>query len=120
MDQHIGKRIGAALALAAMATLAGCAGTGTQGTGAASEQQLLYRCDNGTQFKVRFVDDTALIRDAARGQEDVLLRDAGGQGPQQTVFSNARLRAEFGLGADAREAVLHHVQPPVAVRCARG
>ena len=118
MDQYTCKRIGAMLALMALGALAGCAGTGSPSPGGANAQPL-YRCDNGTQFRVRFVDDTALIRDDARGQEDVLLRDAGGQGPQQTVFSSVRLRAEFGLGAGAREAVLHYFQPPVAVRCLR-
>jgi len=36
------------------------------------------------------------------------------------VFSNSRLRAEFGVGADGREAVLHWLQPqPQSVRCSR-
>ena len=39
---------------------------------------------------------------------DVLLRDAGGMTPQQTVYSNARMRAEFGLGASGREAILRY------------
>jgi hypothetical protein len=53
----------------------------------------------------------------ARG-DDVLLRDAGGQGAQ-TVYSNPRLRAEFGLGEGGREAVLHYPLLPLEVRCLR-
>jgi hypothetical protein len=118
MDQHTGKRIAAALTLAGMGALAGCAGTGVPGMGGTLAQGPLYRCDNGAQWRVQFVGDTALISDAS-GQEEVLLRDAGGQGPQQAVFSNSTLRAQFGLGAEAREAALHYFAPPVAVRCLR-
>jgi hypothetical protein len=45
------------------------------------------------------------------GEPEVLLRDAGGTAAQQSVFSNPRWRAEFGLGDDARGAVLHQLQP---------
>src|SRR5688572_29206488 len=57
-----------------------------------------YRCDNRLEFDVRFVDDTAVLEMGAQGT-NVLLRDAGGVTPQQSVYSNAKLRAEFGLGA---------------------
>ena len=77
-----------------------------------------YRCDQGLEFTVRFVDDSALLDSTSRGQE-VLLRDAGGVTPQQSVYSNARLRAEFGLGADGREAILHYLAPASAVHCMR-
>jgi hypothetical protein len=87
-----------------IAVLVGCAGSG------APSGQQSYRCEHGIDFRVRFVDDSALI-DGPRANE-VLFRDAGGQGPQQSVYRNATLRAEFGLGASGREALL-------AIRCCR-
>jgi hypothetical protein len=102
----------AVAALAAAAALAGCAAT--KGDGALALP--LYHCEQGMQFSVSFVDDAAVLK-GARG-DDVLLRDAGGQGAQ-TVYTNARLRAEFGLGASGREAMLQYLQPPLVVRCVR-
>ena len=67
-------------------------------------------------FTVRFADDTATVEAGARGSE-VLLRDAGGVTPQQTVYSNPRLRAEFGLGASGREAILRYLSPPLVAHC---
>jgi hypothetical protein len=110
MNRHAGKRLTATLTLAATAALAGCAAGGRLSTGP------LYRCDQGMSFSVEFVDDTAVLK-GARGN-DVLLRDAGGQGAQ-TVYSNPRMRAEFGLGASGREAMLHYPPQPLAVRCLR-
>jgi hypothetical protein len=52
-----------------------------------------------------------------RGRQE-LLRDAGGLTPQQTVYSNAEWRAEFGLGASGREAVLQTLKPATVLRCA--
>lgn len=75
-----------------------------------------YRCDQGIEFTVRFTDDTAVV-DAGNRGNDVLLRDAGGATPQQTVYSNPRMRAEFGLGATGREALLRYAQPPLSVHC---
>jgi hypothetical protein len=75
-----------------------------------------YRCDQGMEFDVRFADDTAVIDAGAQGKE-TLLRDAGGATPQQSVYSNDRLRAEFGLGVTARESMLHYAQPPRALHC---
>lgn len=74
-----------------------------------------YRCEHGIEFSIRLVDDSALI-DGPRGR-DVLFRDAGGQGPQQAVYSNSNVRAEFGLGAGGREARLHYPRLPLAARC---
>ena len=104
----------AVLATAGAAVLAGCAGVAGHGSAA---KQPVYQCDQGLQFTVRFVNDTAVLK-GARG-DDVLLRDAGGQGGQ-TVYSNPRLRAEFGLGASGREAALQYLLPPLALRCVRG
>ena len=76
-----------------------------------------YRCEQGIEFSVKFVDDSALI-DSSRGN-DVLFRDAGGQGEGQTVYSNAVVRAEFGLGSGGREARLSYPLLPLVVRCGR-
>lgn len=111
-NQQTGQRIVAVMALLGLGVLAGCAGVG------AAPGQPVYRCDNGLEFTARFVDDSVVLKGA--GVEDVLLRDAGGQGEQQPVFSSARLRAQFGLGASAREALLQYAAPPLAVRCQRG
>jgi hypothetical protein len=100
------------MTLAGMAALAGCAG---MKSGAASATPL-YRCEQGMQFTVRFVDDTAVL-EGPRG-EDILLRDAGGQGAQ-TVYSNPRMRAEFGLGAGGREAMLRYPPLPLVQHCVR-
>ena len=48
-----------------------------------------------------------------------LFRDAGGQGEGQTVYSNAVVRAEFGLRASGREAVLRYPLLPLVARCVR-
>jgi hypothetical protein len=77
-----------------------------------------YRCDHDIEFTVQFGDDTATVDAATRGSE-MLLRDAGGLTPQQTVYSNLRLRAEFGLGASGREAILHYLSPPLVAHCLR-
>ncbi len=77
-----------------------------------------YRCDNGTEFTVRFADDSAIVDAGARGREE-LPRDAGGVTPQQTVYSNERMRAEFGLGVSGREALLRYAQPPLLAHCVR-
>jgi hypothetical protein len=76
-----------------------------------------YRCEQGLAFTVRFSGDSAVVDAGARGRE-VLLRDAGGVTPQQTVYSNKQLRAEFGLGV-GNEAMLHFAAPPLQVRCVR-
>lgn len=75
-----------------------------------------YRCDENIEFTVRFGQDTALLDFGTRGS-DLLDRDAGGLTPEQTVYSNGRLRAEFGLGASGREAILRYRQPPLVARC---
>ena len=77
-----------------------------------------YRCDQGFEFTVRFNDDAAVLDSASRGNE-VLLRDAGGVTPQQSVYSNARLRAEFGLGPGGREAILRYLAPALVTHCQR-
>ena len=95
----------------ALLLLTGCA-AGNPGTTPAGQR---YRCEQGIEFSVKFVDDSALI-DSTRGY-NVLYRDAGGQGEGQTVYSNAVVRAEFGLGASGREARLSYPLLPLVVRC---
>ncbi|MDB5885749.1 MAG: hypothetical protein JWR74_1920 [Polaromonas sp.] len=118
-EMHQQPRASMALlvALAGAAALAGCAGLTTGGKPPDASSEQAYRCAQNLQFTVRFANDTAVLK-GARG-DDVLLRDAGGQGTQ-TVYSNPRMRAEFGLGAGGREAVLQYLPPaPLAVRCQR-
>ena len=97
----------------ALVFLTACA-TRTSGTASTGQR---YRCEQGIEFSVKFVDDSALI-DSSRGY-NVLFRDAGGQGEGQMVYSNAVVRAEFGLGAGGREAVLRYPLLPLVVRCVR-
>ena len=114
MKKHAGRQVAGWITLAGMAAaLAGCA---DMGAGQSASDLSRYRCDGGMAFTVRFADGTAILK-GARG-DDVLLRDAGGQGAQ-TVYSNPRMRAEFGLGAGGREAVLHYPVAPLATRCVR-
>lgn len=75
-----------------------------------------YRCDQAIAFTVHFADDSAVLDAGPRGSE-VLLRDAGGATPQQTVYSNGRMRAEFGLGVGGREAMLSYASPPLKAHC---
>ena len=112
MKKLSGQRAATLMALAGAAALAGCAGT----KGGDSSGWLVYECAQGKPFSVRFINDTAVLK-GARGDE-VLLRDAGGQG-EQTVFTNPHLRAEFGFGTDGREATLYYQHPPLMVRCQR-
>ena len=106
------QQIAALIAVAGALALTGCAG---MNSGAVPDMQA-YRCDQGLNFSVSFVNDTAVLK-GARG-DDVLLRDAGGQGAQ-TVYSNPRLRAEFGMGAGGRGAALQYLKPPLTARCQR-
>ena len=110
--KQLSARTGMALvAVAGMLVLAGCAAGG----GPSSAAQ--YRCEQGIDFNVKFVDDTAVLE--GTGGSDLLFRDAGGQGAQQAVYSNPRMRAEFGLGTSGREAVLRYPLLPLVARCVR-
>ena len=77
----------------------------------------VYHCEHGITFTARFIDDTAIL-DGARGR-DVLYRDAGGTSPMHVFYSNPRMKAEFGLGATGREAIVRYPLLPLAARCAR-
>ena len=114
------------LGLAFCGVLAGCAGTGFGSGSSSSSSGPVYRCEHGITFTVKFADNTALLSGArtltgslGAGEQDLLLRDAGGQGAQQAFYSNPRMRAEFGLGASGREATLRYPLLPLVVRCLR-
>lgn len=77
-----------------------------------------YRCDHGIAFTVRPGADSVTIDAGPRGRE-LLLRDAGGVTPRQTVYSSTSLKAEFGLGAAGNEAVLRYAEPPLVAHCVR-
>ena len=100
--------------------IAGLAG-GADGAGTPNGQQVgtapLYKCDHGVTFSIRFEDDTAVL-DGTRGHE-LLYRDAGGQGELQSVYSNPLLRAELGLGASGKEAILRDLVQPLVLHCVR-
>ena len=104
------KAIGWMMCMALM----GCAGTADKN---APAEAPLYRCENAIEFRARFIDNSAVL-DGSRGH-DVLYRDAGGVTPGQTVYSNIRMRAEFGLGSSGREAILRYPLLPLVVRCVR-
>jgi hypothetical protein len=77
-----------------------------------------YHCDHGIEFTVLFGEDSATVDAGPRGRE-ALLRDAGGVTPLQSVYSNPRMRAEFGLGVSGREATLRDLLEPLVARCVR-
>jgi predicted small lipoprotein YifL len=85
-----------------LAALAGCGAPGPASAPAAALPH--YRCDHEIAFTVRFEGDSALL-------------DAGVA--QQTVYSNPRMRAEFGLGPNGTEAILHYAQLPLVAHCLR-
>ena len=109
--------------------MVGCAAPGSgNSTGAAissADSDPVYRCEHGIVFSVKFADNTALLSGVRTSSgnsgvrdQDLLLRDAGGQG-SQAFYSNPRMRAEFGLGASGREAILRYPLLPLVARCVR-
>ncbi len=106
-----------AFGLAIISMLAGCASnSGNAGKDWQAEAPL-YRCENAIEFRARFIDNSVVL-DGSRGY-DVLYRNAGGVTPSQSVYSNIRMRAEFGLGPSGREAILRYPLLPLVVRCVR-
>lgn len=103
------RRIAAGLAALA---LAGCAGPGGPG----AHPGAFYRCENGIEFRARFVDGSALLD--GPGGRDVLERKADAP-PGASVYRNPRMQAEFNLGASGREAVLRYPLLPLVARCVR-
>ena len=98
--------------------LAGCVSdSNLVGNTGADPDLILYRCENDIAFTVKFANDSATIN-SNRGYE-VLYRNAGGLTPSQTVYSNPRMQAEFGLGNIGKEAILRYLLQPVVVRCAK-
>ena len=108
MKQSFTKHLAGAACLLAV-LLAACADKPVQ------PEAPFYRCQAGVDFTVRFVDDTAVFN-GSRGYE-VLYRHAGGIGLGQTVYTNPRMRAEFGLGPTGHEAIVRYLLVPLVVRC---
>ncbi|MES2414273.1 MAG: hypothetical protein V4614_10760 [Pseudomonadota bacterium] len=96
--------------LLVLAAMAGCADKGWHA------EAPLYRCEAGVEFRASFIDNTVVVDGS--GGYDVLYRDAGGVG-EQAFYRNPRMRAEFGLGASGREAILRYPLLPLVVRCVR-
>jgi hypothetical protein len=97
--------------------LAGCAQTPTAPV--ASER---YRCELGIEFTARFSGESVAL-DTTRGYE-LLFRDGKplpnpADPPKPNEYRNARMSAEFKLGANGREALLRYPLLPLAVRCVR-
>ena len=107
-----GQRVTARIMWLGLAALTGCAGQSWQSA------EPLYRCEHGIEFRAKFIDNTAVL-DGTRGQQ-VLFRDAGGLNEKQTVYSTPLMRAEFGLGASGKEAILRYPLLPLVARCVRG
>ena len=69
-------------------------------------------------FDLRFGDGSAELLFASR-EPEMLMRDAGGVTPRQTVYSSTKLKAEFGLDPGGRGAKLNFADPPLEVHCRR-
>ena len=123
-----GLRMGLSTGLLLCGVMAGCAAPGS-GAGSAVSSAIrdpVYTCEHGISFTVKFADNTALLSglrtssgSSGTRDQDLLLRDAGGQGAQQAFYSNPRMQAEFGLGASGREAILRYPLLPLVARCVR-
>ena len=74
--------------------------------------------DDQTEFTLQWSEDSVVLDAGPRGRE-ILLRDAGGLTPQQTVYTNANLRAEFGLGASGRDAILRYLPARQVANCVK-
>jgi hypothetical protein len=108
--KHRAKMFKAAPLLAAV-LLSACAGPATR------SGLPFYRCEHGIEFAVKLAEDSAVL-EGPRTRE-LLFRDAGGLGPSQPVYRNAKMRAEFGLGANGSEAILSYPALPLEARCVR-
>jgi hypothetical protein len=74
-------------------------------------------CEDGVELRAVFQADQVLLSGLPAGAES-LLRDAGGVSPRQSVYSSPRVRAEFGLGPEGREAAVHLLQSfPRTLHC---
>jgi hypothetical protein len=112
--------VGVALVLTACGSApltSGPSGPSAPPVARASTAGVVYRCGQADGFEVTFGRDSAVLT-GPRGRQ-VLLRDAGGLTPEQTVYSNAGLRVEFGLGPGGRQALLHTLTPAAVLRCVR-
>jgi hypothetical protein len=78
-----------------------------------------YRCELGIEFTARFQDNSVAL-DTTRGYE-LLFRDAKPlpDPPKPNEYRNARMSAEFKMGANGREALLRYPLLPLVARCVR-
>ena len=100
-------------AAAAVLVLAGCAAPPS------GPPLPLYRCEYGIEFTAKFIDDSVAL-DSTRGY-DVLYRGGKHATDPKNLneYANARMSAEFKLGATGREAVLRYPLLPLVTRCVR-
>ncbi|MBK0391247.1 hypothetical protein [Ramlibacter algicola] len=75
-------------------------------------------CDDGIELRVRFGEDEAAVEGLGEGRQ-ILGRDAGGTGPQQSVYSGDRMRVEFGLGPGGTDADVHLLDSMRTLHCRR-
>ena len=101
------------LVAAAVLVLAGCAAPPS------GPPLPLYRCEYGIEFTAKFIDDSVAL-DSTRGY-DVLYRGGKHTADPKNLneYANARMSAEFKLGATGREAVLRYPLLPLVTRCVR-
>jgi hypothetical protein len=76
-----------------------------------------YRCELGIEFTARFHGESVAL-DTTRGYE-LLFRDAKPlpDPPKPNEYRNARMSAEFKMGANGQEALLRYPLLPLVVRC---
>ena len=89
-------------------------------TGCAALQdapRLLYLCPNDLRFEARLYEDMAML-EGLRGHA-VLERAADGGDTLQPRYADPTVRAQFGLGVDARLARLDYTNIPEPVYCER-
>ena len=89
-------------------------------TGCAALQdapRLLYLCPNDLRFEARLYEDMAML-EGLRGHA-VLERAADGGDTLQPRYADPTVRAQFGLGVDARLARLDYTNIPEPGYCER-
>ncbi|QHI98720.1 hypothetical protein GT347_12395 [Xylophilus rhododendri] len=113
LSRRAARRTAALALLPLAAALGGCA----TGPFANHFSGTAYRCDNGVAVRVKETEGRATLQ-TGRGTE-VLLRDAGGVGPQQAVYSNPQVRLQTGMDPEARGAFLEGMVAGGKARCLR-
>ena len=94
--------------LVTLAALAGCAGQ-------APSNGTMYRCEHDLRMSVEFRGN-AVVLDSRQGYDILYRLEGDGPGPV-AHYANTRMSAEFGLGPQGREAVIHYPLLPLVARC---